>query len=131
MKTLKKNKDSFREAQSGFHMQISTHATNIGMYENGTVLSGKLGGGQRKAQSAGRETSWRFVVARADARSGVHTRWLRFTLIVNHIWPPLQMLLCLKWCWGLLSQKAVLHKSQTRSAKVQKCRIYRVILQLH
>lgn len=32
-----------------------------------------------------RETSWRFLVARADVRSRVQTRWLRVTLIVNHI----------------------------------------------
>ena len=61
---------------------------NNGTHKNGTVLSGILGEGQRKVQSAVRETSWRFLVARADVRSGVQTRWLRFTLIVNHILLP-------------------------------------------
>lgn len=63
-------------------------SVNNDTYKNGT---GILGEGQRKVQSAVRETSWRFLVARADVRSGVQTRWLRFTLIVNHILPSSQM----------------------------------------
>lgn len=83
---------------------------NNGTYKNGTVLLGILGEGQRKVQSAVRETSWRFLVARADVRSGVQTRWLRFTLIVNHSLPSSQMFLCLKWCQDLLNQKVSIHK---------------------
>lgn len=67
------------------HMQNSNLETNTVYVNNRTVLLGILGRGQRKVQSAVREISWRFLVARADVRSGVQTRWLRFTLIVNHI----------------------------------------------
>lgn len=90
MRTLRKNNDTF-------HMQSSTFKpiyVNNDTYKNGTVLLGIFGQGLRKVQSAVRETSWGFLVASADAGSGVQTRWLRFTLIVNHILPSTQMFLC-------------------------------------
>ncbi len=93
---------------------------NIGARKNSTVILGTLGEGQRKVQSAVRKTSWRFLVARADVRSGVQTRWLRFSLIVNHILPSSQMFLCLKWCQGLLNEKAFIHERQTIGAKSAK-----------
>lgn len=123
MKTLKKSKDGFRKAQEQIYV-------NNGTFKNSTMLLRIIGERQRKVQSAVRETSWWFSVARADVRSGVQTRWLRFTVIVNHILPFSQMFLCLKWCQGLLNQKAFIDKSQTISDKMHKCWIYRVILQL-
>lgn len=83
MRTLKKNKDGFREEQllSTCRIQLMRPIyVNNGLRKNGTVHSGILGEGQRKV----RETSRQFSVARADVRSRVQTRWLRFVLIVNH-----------------------------------------------
>lgn len=100
MRTLEKNKDGPLRGGTvsvTFHIQNSTLKkrtyVNNGRYKNGTVLLGILGERQRKVQSAVRKTSWGFLVARADARSGVQTRWLRFTPIVNHILPSTQLFL--------------------------------------
>lgn len=114
MRTLKKNKDGFREAQllSTCRIQLvrPIYVSN-GLRKNGTVHSRILGEGQWKV----RETSWQFSVARADVRSRVQTRWLRFVLIVNHNLSSSQMFFfpCIKWCQGLLNQKAFIHTSQT------------------
>lgn len=126
MRTQRENKEGFREAQlcylshAEFKLMRPIYVNN-GRYKNGTVLSRLLGERQRKVQSAVRETSWPFLVARADVRSGVQTRWLRFTLIVYHILPSSQMFICLRRCQGLLNQKVSIHKSQSISAKVRKC----------
>lgn len=63
-------------------------------HQNGTFFSGNVWReAKEELQPADSETSWGVLVARADGRSRVQTRWLRFTVELHQSWSSSRLFL--------------------------------------